>query len=78
MNRNRLALCAALTLTTASAAQIADGIWTLTRLTDASGTIATGGLEAPTLKLLGTRGCQEPYPRKGLIFASIRTQAATK
>lgn len=54
MNRNILALCAALTLTTASGAQIADGTWTLTRLTDASGTLSTGGLDAPTLKLLGT------------------------
>ncbi len=54
MNRILLPLCAALTQTPASAAQIADGTWTLTRLTDASGTIFTGGLDAPTLKLLGT------------------------
>ncbi|AZI44132.1 META domain-containing protein [Deinococcus psychrotolerans] len=54
MNRTILALCAALTLTNASAAQIADGTWTLIRLTDTLGTISTGGLDAPTLKLLGT------------------------
>lgn len=49
-----MTLCAALTLTTASAAQIADGTWTLSRLSDGAGTVTTGGLEAPTLKLLGT------------------------
>lgn len=44
----------ALSLGVASAAQIADGTWTLTRLTDAAGTLQFGGLDAPTLKLLGT------------------------
>ena len=48
-----LALLAA-SLGSASAAQIADGTWTLTRLTDAAGTLQFGGLDAPTLKLLGT------------------------
>ena len=43
-----------LSLGAASAAQIADGTWTLTRLTDAAGTLQFGGLDAPTLKLLGT------------------------
>ena len=44
----------ATSLAPASAAQIADGTWTLTRLTDAAGTLHFGGLDAPTLKLLGT------------------------
>ena len=44
----------AMSLAPASAAQIADGTWTLTRLTDAAGTIHFGGLDSPTLKLLGT------------------------
>ena len=44
----------ATSLGSASAAQIADGTWTLTRLTDAGGTLHFGGLDAPTLKLLGT------------------------
>ena len=43
-----------LSLGATSAAQIADGTWTLTRLTDAAGTLQFGGLDAPTLKLLGT------------------------
>ncbi|THF87229.1 META domain-containing protein [Deinococcus sp. KSM4-11] len=34
--------------------QIADGTWTLTRLTDASGLSTFGGPGAPTLRLLGT------------------------
>ena len=44
----------AMSLGSASAAQIADGTWTLTRLTDAAGTLHFGGLDSPTLKLLGT------------------------
>ena len=44
----------ALSLGSASAAQIADGTWTLTRLKDAAGSLHFGGLDAPTLKLLGT------------------------
>ena len=43
-----------MSLAPASAAQIADGTWTLTRLTDAAGTQQYGGLDAPTLNLLGT------------------------
>ena len=34
--------------------QIADGTWSLTRLTDAAGTLSFGGPDAPTLRLLGT------------------------
>ena len=34
--------------------QIADGTWTLRELRDTSGTARFGGLEAPTLRLLGT------------------------
>jgi heat shock protein HslJ len=34
--------------------RIVDGSWTLTQLGDASGTLSFGGLDAPTLRLLGT------------------------
>ncbi|WP_295818844.1 META domain-containing protein [uncultured Deinococcus sp.] len=34
--------------------QIVDGTWSLTRLTDAAGTLSFGGPDAPTLRLLGT------------------------
>lgn len=34
--------------------QIADGTWTLRELRDPTGTVHFGGLEAPTLRLLGT------------------------
>ncbi len=44
----------AMSLGSSAAAQIADGTWTLTRLTDAAGTLQSGGLDSPTLKLLGT------------------------
>lgn len=44
----------ALSSGSAFAAQIADGTWTLTQLTDATGTLNTAGPEAPTLRLLGT------------------------
>ena len=52
--RPLLTVLAALSLGTASAAQIADGTWTLVRLTDNAGSLSFGGLDAPTLKLLGT------------------------
>ncbi|MBZ9752151.1 META domain-containing protein [Deinococcus sp. HMF7620] len=38
----------------AQSGQIADGTWTLRELRDASGTQSFGGLDAPTLRLLGT------------------------
>lgn len=40
--------------TLAQSGQIADGTWTLRELRDASGTQRFGGLDAPTLRLLGT------------------------
>ncbi|UQN10164.1 META domain-containing protein [Deinococcus sp. QL22] len=59
MNRTRLPLLLALSglLTStalAQSGQIADGTWTLRELRDASGSTRFGGLDAPTLRLLGT------------------------
>ena len=59
MKLSRVLILATLSLTTLAAAQqgsgqIADGTWTLKRLTDAGGTVAFGGLDAPTLRLLGS------------------------
>ncbi|GHF43140.1 heat shock protein HslJ [Deinococcus metalli] len=38
----------------AQSGQIADGTWTLRELRDPAGTVSVGGLDAPTLRLLGT------------------------
>jgi heat shock protein HslJ len=59
MTLSRLLILSTLSLSTLAAAQqgtgqVADGTWTLTRLTDAGGTMTFGGLDAPTLRLLGT------------------------
>jgi heat shock protein HslJ len=49
-----LILLASSSLAQTGSGQIADGIWTLTQLSDARGTLRFGGLDAPTLRLLGT------------------------
>lgn len=38
----------------AQSGQIADGTWTLRNLRDRAGTVTVGGIDAPTLRLLGT------------------------
>ena len=49
-----LMVCLLSPLALAQSGQIADGTWTLQELRDTTGTTRFGGLEAPTLRLLGT------------------------